>query len=350
MAEQYSNSAKGTLAIGIDSFDTTITLDDTPGAYNFGYVGDGDFKRATITGADPDVYEIVYITASDGVNLDLTIKRGEEGTKQLTWGVGSEISCRVTSGMLDKFLQQDGNGVVRSRPGRPSDYSFVVNGRVGDSGEVMLAGYHALPLVTARPTTDTSAQDRNMTRESVGGSLFVDLGDSIPTWVANRYYQERTIVRPTTPDGYVYLLETFNRYDAAQSSAEPSWSMGSGVTEATFGGKPSGSWLPLPDPLVVNLTFAGWSNKLLLSEVGFICMDYNTVTTPPSVSVGVPGNLTRFANAVSLTGLTAANKVWRVPVTTDELVSRLVFTLDTKATGSLTGRFYWRGTFIETLT
>lgn len=177
--------------------------------------------------------------------------------------------------------------------------------------------------------------------------LFVDLGDSIPTWVANTFYSERTIVRPTTPDGYVYLLETFTGYGAAQSSTEPSWSMGSGVTEATFGGTPSGSWLPLPDPLVVDLTFAGW-NKLLLSEVGFVCMGYDTVTTPPSVSVGVPGNLTRFANAVSLTGVTAAGKVWRVPVTTDELVSGLVFTLDTAATGSLTGRFYWRGAFIET--
>ena len=118
--------------------------------------------------------------------------------------------------------------------------------------------------------------------------------------------------------------------------------------ESTIGGTPSGSWIPLPDPLVVTLMFGG--KKLLLSEVGFICMGYNTVTTPPSVSVGVPGNLTRFANAVSLTGVTAAGKVWRVPVTTDELVSGLVFTLDTAATGSLTGRFYWRGTFIETPT
>lgn len=346
MAEQYSNSAKGTLAVGIDSIETTITLDDTPGAYNFGYVGDGDFKRATITGADPDVYEIVYITSSDGVSLDLTIERGQEGTIQLAWGVGSEISCRVTSGMLDTFLQQDANGVVHSRPGRPND-TFVVNGRLLNSG-VVLSGYHLLPLITAQPTTTVGQQDRNMTRESVGGSLFVDLGDSIPTWVANTYYSERSIVRPTTPDGYIYLLETFTGYDAAQSAVEPGWSMGGGVTEATFGGTPIGSWIPLPDPLVVTLGFG--FKKLLLSEVGFICMGYDTVTTPPSVSVGTQDNPTRFANAVSLTGLTAADKVWRVPVTTDELVSRLVFTLDTEATGSLTGRFYWRGAFIETLT
>ena len=346
MAERYSNSAKGTLAVGIGVIDTTITLDDTPGAYNFGYVGEGDFIRATITGADPDVYEIVHITSSDGISLSLTIERGQEGTSQLTWGVGSEISCRVTSGMLNNFLQQDEYGVVRSRPGRPSD-TFVVNGRLVNSG-VMLSGYHVLPLITARPTTNPSAQDTNMTRESVGGSLFVDLGDNIPTWVADTYYSERSIVRPTTPNGYIYLLETFTGYDAAQSSIEPGWSIGGDVTEATSGGTPIGSWIPLPDPLVVTLGFG--FKKLLLSEVGFICMGYDTVTTPPSVSVGVPGNLTRFANAVSLTGVTAADKVWRVPVTTDELVSGLVFTLDTEATGSLTGRFYWRGTFIETLT
>lgn len=347
MAEMFTNSARGTLAVGIDSIETTITLDDTPGAYNFGYVGEGDFKRATITGADPDVYEIVHITSSDGISLSLTIERGKEGTSQLTWGVGSEISCRVTSGMLDKFLQQDEYGVVHSRPGRPSD-TFVVNGRLANSG-VMLSGYHVLPLITAQLTTTVEQQDKNMTRESVGGSLFVDLGDSIPTWVANMYYSERTIVRPTTPNGYVYLLETFTGYGAAQSSTEPSWSMGYGVTEATIGGTPCGSWLPLPDPLVVNLAFAG-SNKLLLSEVGFICMGYDTVTTPPSVSVGVPGDLTRFANAISLTGITGTDMVWRAPVTTDKLVSGLVFTLNTAATGSLTGRFYWRGAFIETLT
>ncbi len=346
MAECYSNSAKGTLAVGIDSIETTITLDDTPGAYNFGYVGEGDFKRATITGADPDVYEIVYITSSDGISLSLTIERGKEGTRQLTWGVGSEISCRVTSGMLDNFLQQDEHGVVRSRPGRPSG-TFVVNGRLINSG-VMLGGYHVLPLITAQPTTTVGQQDRNMTRESVGGSLFVDLGNNIPTWVTNTYYSDRSIVRPTTPNGYVYLLETFTVYGAAQSATEPDWGFGGDVVESTIGGTPSGSWIPLPDPLVVTLVFGG--KKLLLSEVGFICMGYDTVTTPPSVSVGVPGNLTRFANAVSLTGVTATNKVWRVPVTTDELVSGLVFTLDTAATGSLTGRFYWRGAFIETLT
>ena len=216
MAEQYSNSAKGTLAVGIDSVATAITLDDTPGAYNFGYVGEGDFKRATITGADPNVYEIVYITASDGISLGLTIERGKEGTRQLTWGVGSEISCRVTSGMLGSFLQQDADGVVRSRPGQSND-TFVVNGRLARSG-VMLSGYHVLPMITAQPTTTVGQQDRNMTRESVGGSLFVNLGDSIPTWVANMYYQERSIVRPTTPDGYIYLLETFTGYGAAQSA------------------------------------------------------------------------------------------------------------------------------------
>ena len=108
MTEQFSNNAEGTLAAPISSSATTITLTDAPGAYRFAGVGVGDFQRATITGNDPDVFEIVHIVASSGLTLD--IQRGMEGTANLSWPTGATISARVTAGMLGSFLSMDEYG------------------------------------------------------------------------------------------------------------------------------------------------------------------------------------------------------------------------------------------------
>ena len=348
MAELYSNNAEGTLADGIDDSVTEFDLAASVGAERFAIVTGGgvDFQRATITDQDePDEYEIVHIVERD--LLSLTVLRGQEGTIPRAWAAGSKISARVTAKMLDGFLGMDESGVVRTLPGRPSG-AFIVNGRSSGAGDVQISGYHVLQLITAAPTTVAGAlmpQDKNMTHESVGGSMLVDLGDGVPTWTSGSYYSPYSIVKPPTPNGYSYLFEPTDSWSGSQTSTTPAFSGDEFSCDALDGAAVVGQWVPIPDPLAFSLLLG--SKNLVVTEVGFICNDY-AATTTPAVSIGTNAAPTRFANAVSLSQIAAAGDVHRIPISAGGATTeRLVFSLDTPATGRLIGRFYWRGFFVQ---
>lgn len=349
MAERFSNNAVGTLAASIDDVQTSIELEDGPGALNFvqGF-SSGDFQRATITHpADPDVFEIVHITNYATQPNEAAVVRGQEDTAPRAWAAGSKISARVTAEMLDGFLGMDENGIVRTLPGRPSG-AFVVNGRSSGAGDVQISGYHVLQLITAAPTTVAGAlmpQDKNMTHESVGGSMLVDLGDGVPTWTSGSYYNPYSIVKPPTPNGYSYLFEPTDGWSGSQTSTTPAFSGDEFSCDALSGAAVVGQWVPIPDPLAFSLLLG--SKNLVVTEVGFICNDY-AATTTPAVSIGTNAAPTRFANAVSLSQIAAVGDVHRIPISAGGATTdRLAFTLDTPATGRLVGRFYWRGFFVQ---
>jgi hypothetical protein len=184
-----------------------------------------------------------------------------------------------------------------------------------------------------------------MTHESVGGSMLVDLGDSVPTWTSGVFYSAYSIVKPPTPNGFIYLFEPTDGTSGSQTTTTPAFSGDEFSCDALDGAAVVGQWVPIPDPMAFSLLLGG--QNLVVTEVGFICKSYDATTTP-AVSIGTDVSATRFANAVSLSQIAAAGDVHRIPIaaggaTTD----RLVLTLDTPATGRLIGRFYWRGFFVQ---
>lgn len=358
MAEVFSNNAVGTLADAITGSDTAITLADKQLAYNFLNSGaEGDFQRATLTGSDPEVFEIVHIT--EKVGLGLTVERGMEGTAALVWPAGSKLSARVTAGMLNSFSSLVG---IKDDPlanfGRQfrtttNNGQFVVNGRVAASyAAVQISGIPALQPVAAKVRTDSldsGSVDLNMSHESVGATAFVELGDVEPaTWTAGNTYSHGARVKPSVATGYYYTLELEPGYDYSDTNVAPAFDEYGSCPAALYGEDAEhdmvGSWVAEPDPLVVKNIFPG-GTRILLSEVGFICSAYSA-TTPPSVNIGTADNTTLFRSNVALSQITGANMVHRIPVTPSVMQFNLRFELTTPADGGFKGRFYWRGLIV----
>ena len=352
MAERFSNNAVGTLASALDNTETTVALVSEAGAARFAALDVGDFQRATITNpATPEAFEIVRITANDG--LSLTVERGMEEMAAAAWPAGSKISARVTAGMLQTLA---GGGMqADDRYGRQFKTEFaglVVNGRAElTDGVVQLGGYNLLQKYGAAATQVYSPgkfwQDENMAHESVGGSPFVDLKDAAAsTWASNGYYRDGRIVAPPTPDGFLYLFQSLD-WRATQTTTPPGFD-GSGypVDALDTNNEVVGQWLPLPTPLAFTLWFPGVVGGIVLSEVGFICTDYSGGTAPV-VSIGTDAAPTSLVNSVALSQIAGHNQVHRFPVNpAGEPLTAIKFTLNTPSDAMFYGRFYWRGFFL----
>ena len=352
MAERFSNNAVGTLASALDNVETTVALVSEAGAARFAALDVGDFQRATITNpATPEAFEIVRITANNG--LSLTVERGNEGTTAAAWPAGSKISARVTAGMLQTLasggLQADDR---YGRQFKTEGAGLVVNGRADmTDGVVQLGGYNLLQKYGAAATQVYSPgkfwQDENMAHESVGGSPFVDLKDAAKyTWASNGYYREGTIVAPPTPDGFLYLFQSLD-WRATQTTTLPGFN-GSGYPVDALGDDNVvvGRWLPLSTPLAFTLGFTGVVGGIVLSEVGFICTAYGGGTAPV-VSIGTDAAPTSLVNSVALSQIAGNGQVHRFPVNpAGEPLSAIKFTLNTPSDAVFYGRFYWRGFFL----
>ena len=355
MAVRFSNNAAGTLSVGIDDSTTTIVLAGEPSASRFASLNSDsrDFQRATLSNKDmPDTYEIVHIREQYG--LHLTVERGAEGPAPVAWPAGTSLSARITAGMLEglsSVLQHDdGSG----RQFKTPFGNFVVNGRLspGEPGVVQISGYHALQTVRDRVDwsygLDYGHVDMNMTRESVGATAFVHLGDGVPaTWTPGNEYSDGDWVAPPTPTGFHYFLEMDPDVDSdiSKTTSPPGFDEWGSCPSALDGEVEVGQWVSVPVPLDIPLKF-GNGRLLLLSEVGFICYVHDA-TTAPTVSIGTIDNPTQFADNIVLSQITGEYQAHRVHVTTGgALVSRLRFKVESPADGTFYGRFYWRGLFV----
>lgn len=342
MREVFSNNAEGVLSDGISDSEITITLDDTPGAANFQYLNNGEFQRATISDLDaPGVTEIVRILGLDG--LTLTVERGVEGSAPATWPSGAKLSARVTAGMLDSFVAQDSNGVVSTG----SD-PFVVNGRANmQGGLVQVAGWPALVLGRVNYSGQPISQDKGFSHEVVGGTQLVSLGTT-PAWVSSQYYGSGSVVLPTTPNGFQYSYEKTPFGGATQVSTEPAFDTSGypvAVVNPSDPDKIDGYWLPTPNPLGLRILLNGFSGGVMLTEVGFLCLEHGA-STPPTISVaaGTVSEPLALVSGVSLSGIDGAEQVWRhVIADGGKLQNEIRFDVGTPATGTFVGRFYWRG-------
>lgn len=100
MGIKFANSAYATLAAGIASGATSITLTTGQGA-RFPSLGAGDYFYATLIDASNNL-EIVKCTArSTDV---LTVTRAQEGTTARAYSAGDRIELRVTAAGLSEFL------------------------------------------------------------------------------------------------------------------------------------------------------------------------------------------------------------------------------------------------------
>jgi len=96
MAIKFANNATTTLASGIVSSDTTITVAGSSGGL-FPSAGSGDYFYATLVNSANDI-EIVKVTARSGDVM--TVVRGQDGTIALDWIGGDRFELRLPARAL----------------------------------------------------------------------------------------------------------------------------------------------------------------------------------------------------------------------------------------------------------
>jgi len=105
MGIKFANSAYATLASGINSSATSITLTTGQGA-RFPTLAGGDFFYATLIDTSNNL-EIIKCTArSTDV---LTVVRGQESTTARAYSTGDRIELRVTAAGFSEMLQASNN-------------------------------------------------------------------------------------------------------------------------------------------------------------------------------------------------------------------------------------------------
>ncbi|MDR3066373.1 MAG: hypothetical protein LBV05_12840 [Comamonas sp.] len=369
----FTNNARTVLAVALDA-----------GAYNEEMVAVGDgsaelfaslvfsaetppeeqsFQMATLVDpSDSSVMEIVRIKGRDGVNF--IVDRAQENTDSRAWPAGTIVEARITAGMLKEFAQDPHNRILRSGEdgaiSLPRARGFVVNGRIGPSingayDAVQIAGFPALQLVTAEPTQHNDVQDANLTHEAVGGTRVVNLGITEVWDASNR--RSNSVVVPRTADGFQYTLEIASQVPGLVFSgavSEPA-DGASGLSDAFSllwgGGLGSlvGRWIPTELPVAITSWLGGPQyGGLLVTEVGFICLKHGAGSTP-TVSIGVDGSPGLFADSVALSQISGVGHVHRIPVTLGGPIAKnLRFAVNTPSDADFTGRFYWKGVFIDT--
>ena len=98
MTVLYSNNAASTLASGITSTATSMTVATGTGAL-FPNPGAGEYFYVTLANEDESTLEIVKVTAR--VNDVLTIARGFDGTSASSFDVDAKVELRITKIVLD---------------------------------------------------------------------------------------------------------------------------------------------------------------------------------------------------------------------------------------------------------
>lgn len=104
----WTNDASSTLASGIGSTDTTLTVNTGDGAL-FPTLSSGHIMVITVEDTSGN-YEVMYGT---GRTTDtITISRGQENTTPAAFASGSRVELRVTAGILAALLQKGGGDTL----------------------------------------------------------------------------------------------------------------------------------------------------------------------------------------------------------------------------------------------
>lgn len=190
--------------------------------------------------------------------------------------------------------------------------------------------------------------------EGMFASTWVDLGN-IPPWATATVYTDGDVVRPSTDNGYQYVLWHGNYSGSAvpntitTSGSAPSFPT-SNYSDVTADVASGSKWIAL-DVLNGFLLNLPANTVFYPTEFGFVCFKHANVTDAPFVSIGTSGSPNLYVNNQQLSGITGANQIQRLtPAVNSGISGEIQFKLNTKATGTNSqfhGRFYAKGLFIQ---
>ena len=100
MGVKVTNNAFGTLSAGINTTDTTITLDSGQGA-RFPTLGAGDYFYGTIVDTSNNI-EIVKVTARSTDSM--TVTRAQDNTTATAFAIGDRFELRPTAALFEDII------------------------------------------------------------------------------------------------------------------------------------------------------------------------------------------------------------------------------------------------------
>lgn len=148
MGVKVSNNAFGTLSAGINTSDTTITLDSGQGG-RFPTLGAGDYFFGTIVDTSNNI-EIVKVTARSSDSM--TVVRGQDDTTATAFAIGDRFELRPTAALFDAIYTE---AVADATPASDSITTAMLQ-----SGSVTDAKLNS--------TLDLSSKNITMTPDQVG--------------------------------------------------------------------------------------------------------------------------------------------------------------------------------------
>lgn len=131
----FIDNASSTLAAGIASTDTTITLSSGTGV-KFSAPGASQYALVTLEDVSGNI-EVMKVTSR--TTDSLVVVRAQEGTTAIAFASGTVVEQRVTSGMLALFLQKFGGDTMTGTTNMTGVLALGSGGSI-QSGEV--AGSH----------------------------------------------------------------------------------------------------------------------------------------------------------------------------------------------------------------
>ena len=352
--EVFSNNAKVILTTGISDTDTDVYLDSGTDTSSINSaVSQDNPQRFTIAHAGhPELPpEIVLVNFHDPVYPRLKFVRGLEGTTPQTWPAGSVMTGRVTAEMLAAFAPKETadilgkKSVVRKRviSGRGPVERSVLDDDATLVKASLLRGKPAPRHFASHPSTD----DGKCSLEVVKQSGVYDFGVP-PLHSDTELYFPGDVVRPATPDGYQYTLYQPDDVDQGITGVV-TFSSDTYVFDAN--NVVLGAWARTADPVDITDDVSSseeFGQGMILSECGIVLL-YSQATTPPSFSIGVPGDATAFASAqaATFTEVTAGNNIGLlrilVPTTFQKIVQQVTIKVTTAADAPCRGYFYCKG-------
>jgi hypothetical protein len=104
----FANNASSLIASGIVPSDTTVTVQAGQGS-EFPTISAGEVAACTLEDVNGNI-EVVWATGRTGDTL--TILRAQEGTTALTFASGSRLEQRITTAVLNSYLQKQGGDTL----------------------------------------------------------------------------------------------------------------------------------------------------------------------------------------------------------------------------------------------
>ena len=182
MAMKVSNNAASTLASGITSGATSLTVASGQGSL-FPALGVADYFYCTLANVAGAV-EIVQVTARSTDTF--TVVRGLDGTTAAAWSAGDKVELRLVAASLNDFAKLDENntfsGALTLSAGTANGVAYLNGSKVVTTGSALTFDGTVLLAGAGGTGTNNSILKLSGSSASSYGAYLQFLRNGTPTW------------------------------------------------------------------------------------------------------------------------------------------------------------------------